>query len=84
VSNCVVDLIVRMAGLEGNLLAREVSVKEESLDTESLIAGKLWALLLRNGNWVCRRHAAILLLQYKRERVKQRAGILSSLVGPPR
>lgn len=40
-SNCVVDLIVRIASLEGNLLAREVSVKEESLDTESLIAGKL-------------------------------------------
>ena len=32
-SNCIADLIVRIPGLEANLLARKVSVKEESLDT---------------------------------------------------
>jgi hypothetical protein len=42
----IVDLIVRIAGLEGNLLARKVRIEKESLDTESLIACKIWALLL--------------------------------------
>jgi hypothetical protein len=41
VSNYVVDLIVGMPGLKGNLLARKVGVKEESLDTEPLITSKL-------------------------------------------
>ena len=40
-SNYVVDLIVGMPGLEGNLLVRKVPVKEESLDTETLITSKL-------------------------------------------
>jgi hypothetical protein len=50
VPNYIVDLIVRIPGLEANLLARKVGVKEESLDMESLIACKLWVLLLRNGD----------------------------------
>ena len=82
-SNCVAHLIVGVPGLERNLLARKVSVKEESLNAESLIASKLWALLLRNGNCKCRLHAAILALQYKLELQKQHARILSSLVGTP-
>ena len=40
-SNYVADLIVGMPGLEGNLIARKVRVKEESLDTEPLITSKL-------------------------------------------
>jgi hypothetical protein len=32
-SDYIADLIVGVPGLEGNLLARKVSVKEESLDT---------------------------------------------------
>ncbi len=39
--NCVADLIVGMLDLKGNLLARKVGVKEESLDMEPLVASKL-------------------------------------------
>jgi hypothetical protein len=37
-----VDLLIRVASLKAYLLVRKVSVKEESLDTEFLIACKLW------------------------------------------
>jgi hypothetical protein len=50
VLECVADLVVSMPGLQANLLARIIGVKEEGLNTNSLIASKLWALLLRNRN----------------------------------
>ena len=63
--NYIADLIIGVAGLEGNLLASKVSVKEESLNTWSLIASKIWARFLRNGNCKRRLHDEILVLQYK-------------------
>lgn len=39
---CVADLSICMASLKADLLAYKVGVKEESLDTESLIVRKLW------------------------------------------
>jgi len=50
----VADLLIRMASLKVYLLARKVSIKEEGLDTESLITCKLWlSWLLRDGNREC-------------------------------
>jgi hypothetical protein len=41
VGKCVADLSIYIASLKADLVVYKVGVKEESLDTESLIARKL-------------------------------------------
>ena len=65
---CVADLLICVASLKAYLLACKVGIKEEGLNTESLIACKLWlSWLLRDGNRECGCHAEKLLLQYRIE-----------------
>lgn len=42
ISKCVANLLVRVAYLKADLIASIISIKEGSLDTNSLIACKLW------------------------------------------